>query len=82
MTATYWEIGRRIVESEMRGGERADYYGEQLVERLAGDLTKQFGPGFSQQNLWRMRSFYEAWPEKRFSRHCRENLPSHFPPMV
>lgn len=34
MTATYWEIGRRVVESEMRGEKRADY-GEQLVERLA-----------------------------------------------
>ncbi len=31
MTATYWEIGWRIVESEMRGENRADY-GEQLVE--------------------------------------------------
>lgn len=25
MTATYWEIGRRIVEIEQQGGERADY---------------------------------------------------------
>jgi predicted GNAT family N-acyltransferase len=37
MTATYWEIGRRIVESEMRGEVRADY-GEKLVEQLATDL--------------------------------------------
>jgi predicted nuclease of restriction endonuclease-like (RecB) superfamily len=64
MTATYWEIGRRIVESEMRGERRADY-GEQLVERLAGDLTQQFGRGFSQPNLWKMRAFYLAWPEKK-----------------
>jgi hypothetical protein len=25
MTATYWEIGRRMVESEIRGENRADY---------------------------------------------------------
>ena len=64
MTASYWEIGRRIVESEMQGEKRADY-GGQLVERLAGDLTKQFGRGFSQPNLWKMRAFYLAWPEKK-----------------
>ncbi len=63
MTATYWEIGRRIVEWEMRGENRADY-GEQLVERLAGDLTRQFGRGFGKANLWQMRGFYRAWPDQ------------------
>jgi hypothetical protein len=50
MTATYWEIGQRIVEFEQGGEERAGY-GEQLLERLAEDLTKRFGRGFSRQNL-------------------------------
>ena len=39
MTATYWEIGRRIVEQELKGEARANY-GEQLLELLAKDLTK------------------------------------------
>jgi len=65
MTATYWEIGRRIVNSEQRGGARADYYGEQLVEQLAKDLTKQFGRGFGKINLWRMRAFYRVWSEEK-----------------
>jgi hypothetical protein len=64
MTATYWEIGRRIVESEMRGEKRADY-GERLVEQLAVDLTEQFGRGFGKISLWRMRAFFQAWPEKQ-----------------
>ena len=64
MTATYWEIGRRIVESEMRGEKRADY-GERLVEQLAVDLTEQFGRGFGSASLWRMRGFYQAWPDKK-----------------
>jgi hypothetical protein len=64
MTAVYWEIGRRIVESEQSGRRRADY-GERLIERLSADLTKQFGRGFGTINLWRMRAFYQAWPEKR-----------------
>ena len=61
MTATYWEIGRRIVEFEQGGKDRAGY-GEVLIERLAGDLTTRFGRGFSRQNLQQMRSFYLTWP--------------------
>lgn len=61
MTTTYWFIGRRIIEKEQRGSARADY-GEQLVKRLALDLSKQFGRGFSKRNLWQMRAFYLAWP--------------------
>lgn len=61
MTATYWEIGRRIVEAEQGGKRRADY-GEQLIQRLATDLTARFGRGFSRQNLQQMRLFYLAWP--------------------
>lgn len=64
MTAAYWEIGRRIVQSEQQGEARAEY-GEQLIERLAIDLSKQFGRGFRRTNLWQMRAFYQAWPEKK-----------------
>ncbi len=60
MTATYWQIGRRIVEVEQAGKGRAAY-GEQLLERLAGDLTKRFGRGFSRANLEYMRRFYQCW---------------------
>lgn len=61
MTASYWEIGHRIVEAEQKGRRRAGY-GEQLIERLSIDLTTQFGRGFSRQNLQQMRSFFLAWP--------------------
>ncbi|WP_431227605.1 PDDEXK nuclease domain-containing protein [Burkholderia contaminans] len=61
MTASYWEIGRRIVEAEQQGRRRAGY-GEQLIERLANDLTGRFGRGFSRQNLQQMRSFFVTWP--------------------
>ena len=60
ITATYWEIGRRIVEHEQRGKERAAY-GQALIERLAADLTARFGRGFSQTNLKQMREFYLGW---------------------
>jgi predicted nuclease of restriction endonuclease-like (RecB) superfamily len=61
MTAAYWEIGRRIVTLEQGGEHRAEY-GEQLIQQLAGDLTRQFGRGFGRANLWQMRAFYRAWP--------------------
>jgi predicted nuclease of restriction endonuclease-like (RecB) superfamily len=61
MTTTYWLIGRRIVEEDQRGAARADY-GEQLMKRLAHDLSRRFGRGFSKRNLWQMRAFYAAWP--------------------
>ena len=61
MTASYWEIGRRIVEAEQGGQERAEY-GEQIIKRLAEDLTTRFGRGFSRQNLQQMRLFYLGWP--------------------
>lgn len=66
MTATYWEIGRRIVEFEQEGRKRANY-GEALVERLSGDLRARFGSGFSAQNLWQMRAFHLAWSIDRIS---------------
>jgi hypothetical protein len=54
MTATYWQIGRRIVEEEQQGQQRADY-GERLVTRLAKDLTTRFRRGFGYRNLYQMR---------------------------
>jgi predicted nuclease of restriction endonuclease-like (RecB) superfamily len=61
MTATYWEVGRRIVEHEQGGARRAEY-GSELMRRLGVDLTARFGRGFSRRNLEQMRLFYLAWP--------------------
>lgn len=61
MTATYWEIGRRIVEFEQGGKERAGY-GQALLERLSKDLTDRFGRGFGVDNLELFRAFYFAKP--------------------
>ena len=60
LAAAYWEIGRRIVEYEQSGATRAEY-GEALIERLAKDLTKLHGRGFSKQGLYKMRGFYLGW---------------------
>jgi predicted nuclease of restriction endonuclease-like (RecB) superfamily len=73
MTATYWEIGRRIVEFEQDGQNRATY-GEALIERLAKDLSSRFGRGFSRQNLWQMRLFYQGWPLEHIAQTLSANL--------
>ncbi|MEO6277510.1 PDDEXK nuclease domain-containing protein [Roseateles sp.] len=64
MTASYWEIGRRIVEFEQGGQERASY-GDDLIKRLGADLSEQFGRGFGWRNLAQMRSFYLTWPANK-----------------
>lgn len=62
MTATYWEIGRRIVQLEQEGEGRAEY-GEEMLKRLATDLSARFGRGFAARNLYRMRRLYLAYAE-------------------
>jgi predicted nuclease of restriction endonuclease-like (RecB) superfamily len=64
MTATYWEIGRTIVEYEQRGSSRAEY-GESLLKELAADLTARYGRGFGWRNLFQMRAFYLAYPPEK-----------------
>lgn len=74
LTATYWEIGRRIVEFAQGGEARADY-GEEVLRDLSHDLTQKFGRGFAHDNLQRMRLFYLAWPlEKIYATLSRKSL--------
>ena len=49
MTATYWEIGCRIVESEQQGQQPE--YGEALIKQLAEDLEPRFGGALVWRNL-------------------------------
>jgi predicted nuclease of restriction endonuclease-like (RecB) superfamily len=60
MTATYWEIGRRIVEHEQAGQRRADY-GKELIQHLSANLTARFGRGFGVVQLSLMRQFFLAF---------------------
>ena len=75
MTATYWEIGKRIVEFEQKGKKRADY-GEALIQQLANDLTRQFGRGFGVVNLSQMKKFYIAWPPSQIFQTLSEKSPA------
>lgn len=61
LTIAYWHIGQRIVEEEQGGAERA-VYGRNLIPRLSEMLSKEFGEGFSANNLWRMKDLYQRFP--------------------
>src|SRR6266446_20131 len=56
-----WLIGREIVEEEQRGKKRADY-GRELLRQLSGRLHKEFGAGFSVDNLQWFRQLYLSYP--------------------
>ncbi len=75
MTASYWEIGRRIVEFEQGGQERAGH-GQQLLKRLSADLQQRFGRGFSVDNLEQMRLFYLAYPIRQISETLSRKSPA------
>ena len=60
MVCTYFEIGRMIVEEEQSGKDRAEY-GKKILKGLSEELKKEFGKGFSTDNLENMRKFYLAY---------------------
>ena len=73
MTYTYYEIGRRIVEEEQKGEERAEY-GRQLLVNLSKVLMKEFGKGFSFTNLTQMRKFYLTYSKRSILQTPSEEL--------
>ena len=64
MVEAYWKVGRRIVEEEQQGKERAEY-GKYLIPDLAIRLQKEFGKGFTESNLKYFRMLYLAYPADR-----------------
>jgi predicted nuclease of restriction endonuclease-like (RecB) superfamily len=64
MVEAYWLIGKRIVEEKQQGQQRAAY-GEEILQTLSEELTKEFGKGFSYANLRNFRQFYYTFPEQQ-----------------
>ena len=61
MTMLYWEVGKRIRE-EVLHDQRAEY-GRQIVESLAGQLTLEYGKGWSKRHLHHCLRFAEVLPD-------------------
>ena len=78
MIMTYWNIGKRIVEEEQSGAERAEY-GKRLIPVLSAELTKEFGNSYSSRNLHYYRKFYHCFPDSKILNTRVQNLNwSHF----
>lgn len=60
LVKTYWEIGKRIVEYEQGGKEKADYYAA-LLDTLSRDLKIKYGKLFGKSNVYLMREFYSKY---------------------
>lgn len=64
MTQTYYQIGKRIVEEEQGGETRAEY-GKAILKNLSNELIKEFGKGYSEQNLKNMRQFFLTYQKRQ-----------------
>lgn len=73
MIETYWNIGRRIVEEEQQGKDRAEY-GEQIIAKLSEQLTFKYGKGFSKRYLAYFRLFYLRINDLKILQTCLQNL--------
>ena len=62
MVEAYWQIGKRIVEQEQHGEDRAAY-GEGILKELSKALTAEFGKGFFYANLRNFRQFYLTYSD-------------------
>lgn len=67
MVEAYWEIGKSIVEIQ-DGNETAEY-GKKVLKDLSIALTKDYGKGFDESNLRRMRQFYLIFKKRDTLRH-------------
>lgn len=70
---TYWNIGRRIVEEEQHGEQRAKY-GKRLIATLAEQLSPLYGNSYSKRNLEYYRQFYLCFKNLEIVNTCVHNL--------
>jgi len=66
-------MGKRIVEEEQQGNQRANY-GEAILKSLSIELAREFGKGFSYANLRNFRQFYLTYPDVEICYALRSNL--------
>lgn len=76
LTMLYWHVGQRI-RTEILKSQRAEY-GKQIVSTLAAHLTREYGKGWGEQQLWRSLRIVESFPDEQIlSTLCKELSWSH-----
>ncbi|MVX67006.1 DUF1016 family protein [Clostridium chromiireducens] len=77
MVALYWNIGK-IIKTEILQSEKAEY-GKSVISDLSKDLTKEYGKGYSQRNLFNMVKFFETFHDEQILQTLSAKLSwSHF----
>lgn len=70
---TYWHIGKRIVEEEQHGAERAQY-GKAIIKNLSAELTREYGAGYGIRSLEQYRQFYLSFKDLEIANARVRNL--------
>ncbi len=72
MILLYWDIGQSILERQEQEG-----WGTKVIDRLSHDLKTAFPEmtGFSPRNLKYMRTFAEAWPDRKIVQRTVAQIP-------
>jgi predicted nuclease of restriction endonuclease-like (RecB) superfamily len=73
MVQAYWLMGKRIVQEEQNGAQKATY-GEAILKTLSKALTAELGKGFSYANLRNFRQFYLTYPDTEICYAVRSKL--------
>ncbi|HPM35555.1 MAG TPA: DUF1016 N-terminal domain-containing protein, partial [Spirochaetota bacterium] len=63
MTMLYWQIGKRLNE-EVKGKDRSEVYGKEIVSTLWRQLYDEYGSAFSEKNLRRMMQFASIFSDR------------------
>lgn len=76
--ATFWNVGKRIVEELQHGDARAEY-GTRLIKNLADTIVPLYGSTYSKRNLDYYKKFYLTFPDLEIVNTRVHNLDwSHF----
>ena len=70
---TFWNIGRRIVEEELQGKERAEY-GAEVIKNLALKIVPRYGASYNKRNLDYYKRFFLLFPDIQIVNTCVHNL--------
>lgn len=72
MIELYFDIGRDIVERQETLG-----WGKSVVEQMSKELIEEFGEksGYSAQNLWYMRQFYNSYKDNQILQQLVGEIP-------
>jgi len=81
LVTLYWNVGNRI-KTDILGNERAQY-GKEIVSALSGQLTAEYGKGFSEKNLRHTIRFAEVYPDEQIVSALQRQLSwTHFKEII